>query len=66
MQCPSTEQTTAGIRRHVNLLQGGLSVPVGVGSILASYAWSRDNNNLNQAPAFAHGSDQRVEPIGSA
>ncbi|NLP62805.1 porin [Paraburkholderia sacchari] len=34
---------------HVNMLQGGLSVPVGVGSILASYAWSRDNSTLNQA-----------------
>lgn len=33
---------------HVNMLQGGLAVPVGVGSILASYAWSRDNSTLDQ------------------
>ncbi|WP_418789336.1 porin [Paraburkholderia pallida] len=33
---------------HVNMLEGGLAVPVGVGSILAAYAWSSDNSNLDQ------------------
>lgn len=33
---------------HVNMLQGGLVVPVGVGRILASYAYSHDNSILSQ------------------
>jgi predicted porin len=34
---------------HVNMLQGGLAVSVGIGTILASYAWSRDNSSLDQS-----------------
>ncbi|WP_415113094.1 porin [Paraburkholderia sp.] len=33
---------------HVNMLQGGLSIPVGVGRVLTSYAYSRDNGPLSQ------------------
>ncbi|WP_179405548.1 porin [Burkholderia guangdongensis] len=33
---------------HVNTAQGGVSVPIGVGSALASYAYSRDSGGLEQ------------------
>ncbi|WP_028227792.1 porin [Paraburkholderia ferrariae] len=33
---------------HVNTAQGGVSVPVGPGTAMASYAYSRDNGGLNQ------------------
>ncbi|BDD93180.1 porin [Pandoraea sp. NE5] len=33
---------------HVNTVQGGISVPAGPGSILASYAYSRDGGGLDQ------------------
>jgi predicted porin len=33
---------------HVNTGQGGVSIPVGVGSVLASYAYSRSNGGLDQ------------------
>ncbi|RFU45318.1 porin [Paraburkholderia sp. DHOC27] len=33
---------------HVNTAQGGVSVPAGPGSVLASYAWSRDSGGLDQ------------------
>ncbi|WP_414443256.1 porin [Burkholderia sp. 22PA0106] len=33
---------------HVNTAQGGVSVPVGAGSALASYAYSRDAGGLDQ------------------
>lgn len=33
---------------HVNMVQAGLAVPVGVGRVLASYAYSRDDGNLNK------------------
>ncbi|MDN7176847.1 porin [Caballeronia sp. SEWSISQ10-4 2] len=33
---------------HVNTVQGGVSVPIGVGSVLASYAYSRSNGGLDQ------------------
>lgn len=33
---------------HVNMLQGGVAIPVDVGRVLASYAYSRDNSILNQ------------------
>jgi predicted porin len=40
------DQSTGGW--HVNTAQGGVSVPVGVGSALASYAYSRDSGGLDQ------------------
>jgi predicted porin len=33
---------------HVNTAQGGVSVPVGPGTAMASYAYSRDTGGLNQ------------------
>jgi predicted porin len=33
---------------HVNMLEAGLTVAVGIGRILASYAYSRDSGGLNQ------------------
>ncbi len=33
---------------HVNTAQGGVSVPLGAGSVLASYAFSRDAGGLDQ------------------
>ncbi|MGU4701493.1 porin [Burkholderia cepacia] len=33
---------------HVNTLQGGVSVPIDLGNMLASYAYSRDAGGLNQ------------------
>ena len=33
---------------HVNTAQGGVSVPLGVGNAMASYAYSRDSGGLDQ------------------
>ncbi|MDE1142270.1 MAG: porin [Paraburkholderia tropica] len=33
---------------HVNTAQGGVSVPAGPGTVMASYAYSRDSGGLNQ------------------
>ena len=33
---------------HVNMLQGGAAIPLGLGRVLVSYAFSRDNSPLNQ------------------
>lgn len=33
---------------HVNTGQGGVTVPLGVGSVMASYAYSRSNGGLDQ------------------
>ena len=33
---------------HVNTGQGGVTIPVGVGSVMASYAYSRSNGGLDQ------------------
>jgi len=33
---------------HVNTAQGGFGVPLGVGTVMASYAYSRDSGGLNQ------------------
>jgi predicted porin len=33
---------------HVNTAQGGVSAPVGPGTVMASYAYSRDTGGLNQ------------------
>lgn len=33
---------------HVNTAQGGVSVPAGTGTVMASYAYSRDTGGLNQ------------------
>ncbi len=33
---------------HVNTGQGGATVPVGPGTVMASYAYSRDSGGLNQ------------------
>jgi predicted porin len=35
-------------RFSVNMLQGGLAIPLGVGRVLASYAWSHDDSALDQ------------------
>ncbi|VWC03715.1 porin [Burkholderia lata] len=45
--------TLAGSNFHVNMLQGGVTIPVGIGRILASYAYSRDNSALDQARSTA-------------
>ncbi|MFM0649034.1 porin [Paraburkholderia bryophila] len=34
---------------HVNMFEGGLSIPIGTSRILASYAYSRDSGGLNQS-----------------
>ena len=33
---------------HVNTAQGGVTVPVGPGTVMASYAYSRDGGGLDQ------------------
>jgi len=33
---------------HVNTGQGGVTVPLGTGSVMASYAYSRSNGGLDQ------------------
>ena len=40
---------------HVNTAQGGVSVPLGVGNAMASYAYSRDSGGLDQTRQAAVG-----------
>jgi predicted porin len=43
-----TSNRQSGSNWHVNTAQAGVSLPAGPGSVLASYAWSRDSNGLDQ------------------
>jgi predicted porin len=43
-----TSNDRTGSNWHVNTAQAGASVPAGPGSVLASYAWSRDSGGLDQ------------------
>ncbi|QJP72935.1 porin [Burkholderia glumae] len=43
-----TKNDLQGGSWHVNTAQGGVSVPLGAGSALASYAYSRDTGGLDQ------------------
>lgn len=46
---------------HVNTLQGGVSAPIGLGSAMASYVYSRDGGGLNQTHStWAVGYDYRL------
>lgn len=46
---------------HVNTLQGGITAPIGLGSAMASYAYSRDTGGLNQTHStWSVGYDYRL------
>ena len=43
-----TDNTVRTGNFHINTAQGGVTVPLGPGSVMASYAYSRDGGGLDQ------------------